>query len=254
MRILKQSTQIKVPVGPMVDATDGATLETAISWATGEAALIKNDDTAIVNIGTNTWSAHLGGGMYNVTLTASNTDTLGLLVIVGYDAAARPSRHEFMVVPSNVYDSMIGGTDLLQTDVTQINGNVSSGFLTSTTKLRADVILVDGNAASALLSGTTAFNADVTKISGTAGAADNLEASALGIVASTASTGGTLTNITTNLTESTNDHYNGRTIIFTSGVLTNQAQTIVDYNGTTKAITVAGFTEAASTTDAFVIV
>ncbi len=231
MIFLKKDTAVKVPVGPCVDATDGATLETAIAWATGEAQLIKHDAAAIVNIGTNTWSAHLGGGMYNVSLTASDTDTLGALTISAHDAAMRPVRVQAMVLASQVWDSLFS-TDLLQVDATQINGNATSG----------------------MLSGTTALNADMVKISGDSVAADNLEESATGIVTGTVSTGSTTTRVTTALTEATNDHYNGRTIVFVTGNLAGQAASITDYNGAAKELTVSAMTEAPANGDTFVIV
>lgn len=59
----------------------------------------------------------------------------------------------------------------------------------------------------------------------------------------------------TNLTEATDDHYNGSIIIFTSGNLAGQASIIVGYDGTTKEITVnPAFIEAPSSGNAFVIV
>lgn len=58
----------------------------------------------------------------------------------------------------------------------------------------------------------------------------------------------------TDLTEATDDHYIGRTVIFTSGALTGQASDITDYNGTTKAITVTALTEAPANGVTFEIV
>lgn len=89
----------------------------------------------------------------------------------------------------------------------------------------------------------------------TAAAAAKLALSAATIV-SGAAAAGTLstTAMTTNLTESTDDHYNGRIIIWTSGVLQNQATDITDYNGTTKVLTYTAVTEAPSALDTFIIV
>lgn len=94
---------------------------------------------------------------------------------------------------------------------------------------------------------------NVTKISGSATAADNLEAGALGLVSSTCAAGSTTTSIVTNLTEATDDHYNGRVITFTSGALAGQSSSISDYNGTTKTLTIVAVTEAPANTDPFVI-
>jgi hypothetical protein len=73
---------------------------------------------------------------------------------------------------------------------------------------------------------------------------------------SAAAAAGTLstTQMTTNLTEVTNDHYNGRIIIWTSGVLQNQATDITDYDGGSKLLTYTQTTEAPGNGDTFVIV
>lgn len=51
------------------------------------------------------------------------------------------------------------------------------------------------------------------------------------------------TQFKTNLTESTDDHYKSREIIFRTGVMTGQATDILGYNGTTHFVTVTGMTE-----------
>ena len=102
---------------------------------------------------------------------------------------------------------------------------------------------------------TLAAGVDVASISTSTEAADNLEASAETIVVGAAQTGTlSTTQMTTNLTEVTDDHYNGRTIIWTSGVLQDQATDITDYNGTTKMLTFTAVTEAPSNSDTFIIV
>lgn len=58
----------------------------------------------------------------------------------------------------------------------------------------------------------------------------------------------------TNLTEATDDHYNGLCLLFTSGSLAGQTSIITDYNGTTKEVTVdPSLIEVPANTDAFVI-
>lgn len=59
---------------------------------------------------------------------------------------------------------------------------------------------------------------------------------------------------TTNLTEATDDHYIGRTIVWITGALTRQASAITDYDGATKTLTYAAVTEAPSNGDRFVLV
>ena len=102
---------------------------------------------------------------------------------------------------------------------------------------------------------TGTIDADVVSISGSTDAADKLEASAETIETGAAITGTlSTTQMSTNLAEATDDHYNGRVIIWTSGVLLRQATAITDYDGTNKILTFTAVTEAPSNTDTFVIV
>ena len=55
-------------------------------------------------------------------------------------------------------------------------------------------------------------------------------------------------------TEATDDHYNGRVVVFTSGALAGQATDITDYTGASKTVTVTALTEAPADNDTFVIV
>jgi hypothetical protein len=75
------------------------------------------------------------------------------------------------------------------------------------------------------------------------------------IVASTALTGTlSTTQMTTNLTEVTDEHYTGRTLIWISGNLAGQATDVTAYNGTTKMLTYTAVTEAPANTDEFILV
>ena len=75
-----------------------------------------------------------------------------------------------------------------------------------------------------------------------------LEASA-GTIVTGNPVAGTLstTEMTTNLTETTDDHYNGRVLVFTSGTLAGQATNITDYDGASKKLTFTALTEAPQT-------
>lgn len=102
---------------------------------------------------------------------------------------------------------------------------------------------------------TGRMSSDAEAISNSTDAADKVEAAAETMVtgAATATTL-TTTTMSTNLTEATDDHYNGRVIIWTSGVLSGQATDITDYTGATKLLTFTAVTEAPSDADTFVIV
>lgn len=81
----------------------------------------------------------------------------------------------------------------------------------------------------------------------------NLARGAEALVLGACESGSTTTNIVTDLSETTNDHFNGRTITFTGGALYGQSTDITAYNGTTGALTVTALTEAPANTDQFVI-
>jgi len=77
-----------------------------------------------------------------------------------------------------------------------------------------------------------------------------------GAIESGAAVTGTLstTQMTTDLTETTNDHYNGRTLIFITGNLARQATDVTDYDGSSKMLTFTQLTEAPANTDEFILV
>jgi hypothetical protein len=87
-------------------------------------------------------------------------------------------------------------------------------------------------------------------------AAFTLSALAFGVTAmvvGAVASGATLTEIPTNLTEATNDHYNGRYLTFTSGALLGQSSDITAYKGASKNIYVTALTEAPDQGVTFVI-
>ncbi len=98
-------------------------------------------------------------------------------------------------------------------------------------------------------------DANALAISGSTAAADNLEASAEVIVIGAAEAGTlSTTQMTSDLTEATNEHYNGRIVIWTSGALLGQASDITAYLGLTGRLTYTATTESPSAADTFVIV
>lgn len=228
--LLKQSTTVTIRLGPFLDAGDGVTEETGLGSMGVE---ISKNHGAFGARNSATATAHDAEGWYSCELDTTDTNTLGPLTVKSHASATHlPVWREFMVVPAMIYDSLVAGSDVLQADVTQLLGTAWTAPATAG--------LPDAN---------------VKQVSGSATAADNLEAGALGIVSSSALTGTlTTTAMTTNLTEATNDHYNGRVIVWTSGVLAGEAREILDYDGATKKLTYSTTTDAPSNGDSFVIV
>lgn len=408
MHWLKQSTASQeVPLGYFLDSTDGNTEETALSIANTDIKIWKTGATTLANKNSG-GATHISNGIYYATLDATDTNTLGPMTIFVHVSGALTVKVDCLVLPTNVYDSLIAGTDTLNADVTQwlgtavatpttagvpevdlthISGDSSAadnleadydgtgynksastiGTCTANTDMRGTdsaytgtpptaaairseidtnstqlaAIVADTNEvqtdwanggrldllldaikavtdllpdSGALTSLATAANlatvdtvvggiqsdlsnatdglgalktlidavqttadaietdtqdiqtrlpaalvggkmdADATAISGSTTAADGLESAMSGVVTGTAQTGTlSTTQMTTSLSEATDDHYIGRLITFTSGNLSGQQTDITDYSGTNGLLTFTALTEAPANGDAFTI-
>lgn len=145
-----------------------------------------------------------------------------------------------------------GGLDLdaikTKTDLLNFHGTGATAYV------KCDVIEVNDVAASA----ATEIDANVTKISGSSTAADRLEVTLIGApsgsVVDDDDPNPSATAFETDLTEASDDHYNGAFLLFYSGALLGQSRKILDYDGTTKVVTVeSAFTEAPAAGDDFII-
>lgn len=121
-QVLKQSTAVDVLIGPFVDKTDGATAETGESPSVklsknGQTLAAKNDVTTPV---------HDADGYYNCELDATDTNTVGTLVLtVAASANALPVRHEFQVVEEATYDFLYASG---ATPIADINAEVDTAL------------------------------------------------------------------------------------------------------------------------------
>lgn len=116
---LKQSTAFTFRLGPFLDSTDGNTQENALTIAytdvllskAGGALTAKNDTTNLTTTGVN---AH-----YTCVLNTTDTGTLGAFRVWCHVAGALAVWQDFMVLPANVYDSFVAGSDLLDVNTAQ---------------------------------------------------------------------------------------------------------------------------------------
>lgn len=123
----RQSTSVILDVGPILDST-GAEYASAVI---GDLTISKNGTRAAMSGNTFNYAAN---GMYSLTLTTANTDTLGVIQISCNKATYQMRVVERQVVPQVVYDAIVLGTDYLQTDTVQFggtNGTFSSGIPTA---------------------------------------------------------------------------------------------------------------------------
>ena len=126
-QVLRQSTAVDVLIGPFFDLTDGVTEETGESPAVvlsknGQALGAKNDATTPV---------HDASGYHNCELDATDTNTVGTLVLaVANTAGARGVRHEFQVVEEVTYDFLYasGATPLADINTEVDNSMVTYGL------------------------------------------------------------------------------------------------------------------------------
>lgn len=129
-RWLKQSTAFTFRIGPFVDSTDGVTAETALSIAQADIQISKNGG-AFAQTSASPTTTHDADGWYQCPLTSTDTNTLGPLTVQIVMAGALPVWEHFMVLPANVYDSLVGGSDYLQVDTVQIEGSDATTQISS---------------------------------------------------------------------------------------------------------------------------
>lgn len=189
MRLLKQSTATTLALGPFLDSTDGVTTESALTISQSDVLLWKEGGTTLAQKNESTSCTHRSNGIYTCPVNTTDTNTLGTLVVSVSESGALPIRQDYLVVPANVYDSIVLGTDLLQIDVEQIDGSATAATNHSLAQLTAQPGTVD----------TAGFSATVTEFE------------------------------TSSITEATADHYIGKRVYFTSGVLQYQGARITDY-------------------------
>jgi hypothetical protein len=216
MRPLRQSTATTLLLGPFLDSTDGVTAETALTIAQADVQLWKEGGTTLAQKGEATSCTHRSAGYYTCPVNTTDTNTLGTLVVTVAESGAIPVRQDYTVLPANVYDSLVLGTDSLSADIQEINGSATA----------ADNL---GRSALGIIRGTS----DNTGFTATSTIFDSDD-----------------------ITEATATHFVGRVVVFTSGALLGQATEITAYSltGGRGRFTVVALTEAVPNDSEFVIV
>lgn len=151
--LLRLSTAANITMGPFLDSTDGDSEETALTVAQADIRLSKNGG-AYAQTNNAVGATHQEKGNYQVPLNTIDANTLGRLRVYIHVAGALAVWQDFIVVPANVYDSFVAGTDTLQADMTELGGVAQSaadlkdfadaGYDPATNKVEG-VKLVDAN-------------------------------------------------------------------------------------------------------------
>lgn len=237
---LKQSTASQeIPLGYFVDSTDGNTEETGLTIANTDIKLWKTGATTLANKNSG-GATHISNGLYYTVLDATDSNTLGPMVVFCHVSGALAVRVECVVLAANVYDSLIGGGDILDVSTTQFNG---SAVTQSGGRPEVNTSHISGSAVSAA---SAQIGVNVVQVSGDATAADNLEAAYDGtgyrdadnefniLNYGTAQAGAAGTITLAAGASSTDDFYNNTLVQITGGTGVGQARFISDYVGSTR--------------------
>ncbi len=186
MRYLKQNTMAYITIGPVLDKTDGVTNEDGLTVTNFSGVIMKEthatatthtDFTPSATAATAWGMSAIGhGGFYQLRVPAAEINFVGSAMIgLWYTAEALPMWAEFMVIPANVYDSMMG-TDLLDINVSKINetsqtaADIGSLVLTIRANTPAtavsDISTIKGNVAIIKANTPATMNTDITAIKG----------------------------------------------------------------------------------------
>lgn len=126
---LRQSTATSTLFGPILEATDGYSYRpTTISIAGNVIQLRRANDAlgVVTTLPVAAVSLPVPGWL-GLNIPASDTGVLGpMRYMLGNVTSNLPVWMDFTVLPANVYDSYILGTDFLQVDVMQITGDAPS--------------------------------------------------------------------------------------------------------------------------------
>lgn len=106
---LRQSTAVDVALGPFLDSTDGVTAETGLTISQADVRLKKNNGNW-AQVNDNTAATHEENGWYEKELDATDTDTVGRLLIAVAEGGALPVWHEFWVLEEAIYDALFAAS------------------------------------------------------------------------------------------------------------------------------------------------
>lgn len=120
---LKQSTAVTVMTGPFVDDTDGNTAETGLTIAQADVRLSKNGGN-IAQKNESTSLSHDEIGIYSCLLDTTDTNTLGILSLIIHESGALHVRHDYLVIPADVYSALVSGTTTENTAVVTATGSL----------------------------------------------------------------------------------------------------------------------------------
>jgi len=215
-------------------------------------------------------SGHVTAGTFGVqcgtdidSILSDSTIIASDLLLVASDASSVLSdttiiASDLLLVASDV-SSTLSDTTIIASDVVVLDTNLTTvdDFLdTEMSDTLSRVTLVQAQLPTTLSAGR--IRADMEAVNASTTAAVAIALSGAQIIVGTVDNDEAPTTTTfeaDDITEATADHFNGRIVIFTTGILVGQATDITDYalNGSNGKFTVTALTEAPGNDDTFVI-
>jgi hypothetical protein len=249
---VRQSTAFECSIGPVLDA-DGVAFTGAI---VGDFQIKKTSgDWAALN-GSAT-ATHTAVGNYDLVLTASDLDTVGVAAIRINDTVNACATIYLQVIEEAVYDALYaasapGYVANAPVSVAQWAGtNVATPTVAGVPEVDVTYLL-----GTAWLAPGTAGTPDVNVklISDDAAAADALEAVFDSQITGTSDSGTTTSMVDAARTEADTDYWAGSWIMFTSGTISGQTRLITGFTPGTDTIPFAPATTQAVSTNTYEII
>jgi hypothetical protein len=124
---LRQSTASQeISLGYFLDTTDGNTEETGLTIANTDIKIRKGGGTTLINKNSG-GGTHISNGIYSAVLDATDTNTLGDLVIYCHPTGALATKLEYTVLPAASYDALITN-GLNDISTAQVNTEVDTAL------------------------------------------------------------------------------------------------------------------------------
>ena len=162
---IKQSTAYTFRFGPFLDDTDGKTAEDGLTIEDSHVRVSKAGGN-FIDKNEATDAAHDEAGYYIMILNATDTNTVGELLIAAHISGALPVFKTFQVVEEAIYDAIYGGSADLVTKVDAIDTVVDAILVDTATTIPATIATIDTVVDSILVDTGTTLDGKIDTIDG----------------------------------------------------------------------------------------
>lgn len=124
MNYFRQSTPSNFRIGPFVES-DGITPDTSLEISASDVRLSKNGDN-FISKNDSTSATHDESGFYNVAFDGTDLNTTGSLRMVVEKGGSLVVWEDFTVLPPNVFDALVSGTDTIDSTIVSATSAATS--------------------------------------------------------------------------------------------------------------------------------